>query len=153
MGNTNSGIMTCGPALNTANTWWAFRSFWSVCALLLIYLNSLAGYGLLHGSCISCIGGFASKAGANVECLTCIPGQYSNPGASICVSSPLDTFTPDFGSPSPTPCDLGKIAPIGSTSCAFCSTGNYKSDVFTCASCMGTGIASCGPIYNSATSW
>lgn len=110
-----------------------------------------AGYGLTSGTCSACFGGTISLGGIST-CLPCQIGQYAAPITGSCTSCPLNFFAATTGTTICTPCIPGSISPMQSSGCTACSAGTYATPN-ACLSCMGTGIVTCGPIFNTANTW
>lgn len=120
---------------------------------LIVYLCSIIGYGLSNGICIICAGGTASPSGATAPCYTCSAGLFSPSNAGVCTPCPADTFAAKSGTINCSPCDPGQIAISGSTSCTLCQPGTYHDSLDSCSNCLGTGIATCGPVLWAANTW
>lgn len=115
--------------------------------------RSHAGYGLVQGACLACAGGQRSDEGNMLPCFTCPSGQYSPPLSSKCIPCAVDTFAYSPGSSACTDCPAGSISIAGSSNCTICAAGTWESGIATCTSCMGTGVATCGPITSAANTW
>lgn len=112
---------------------------------------SSAGYGFNNwGACNACIGGTASPEGSTQPCISCLPGQFAYPISASCTPCFANTFAVGSGSTTCANCPSGQVSPIGASGCSTCFTGTYSTGPNTCSSCMGTGIASCGPVSSKA---
>lgn len=115
--------------------------------------NGGYGYSNSTNTCVACIAGTASPANSMLPCSTCSPGQFAGALASNCTACNLDFFSSKSGASTCIACSIGQTASLGSTICSTCNNNTYRSAVNTCSNCMGTGIATCGPVTNAANSW
>lgn len=123
-----------------------------VCCRYWYYKYSNIGYGLVNSTCVGCASGFFSTQGSSIACTACPVGQYSGTLATACSPCAINMYAGSIGSSSCTPCPTGQTASVGSPACSSCLAGNYLSGN-SCITCMSTGIATCGPLTNTANTW
>ena len=110
--------------------------------------------------CMNCPAGTASQTTGSqtqVDCQACLAGQYSPPGSSVCSKCPGGTYSNTSSQASCTPCPAGtfagnNIGPIGSTSCASCTPGQYSGSGQTaCSSCPPGTFTDANSDYTACT--
>eukprot|EP01046_Picozoa_sp_COSAG06_P026933 COSAG06_NODE_2347_length_7032_cov_6.408193_2_plen_2258_part_01 len=103
-------------------------------------------------SCVECAAGFADEdSQSSTECIECLAGLYAESGHSgSCISCPGGRFAPAAGGTALSTCDscqLGQYSSSGSSSCAFCSSGQADADgnaSTPCTECAAGTYAGCG---------
>lgn len=128
------GVASCGPVTNTD-------------------LTCYAGYGLVNGACVACLGGFFSPGGIAI-CIACDAGSYAAAISGSCTACPINSFSSAAGTTTCTACSPGYVSNSKAIICTHCGAGTYATPLGTCPNCMLTiGITTCGPVYNTANTW
>lgn len=66
----------------------------------------------------------------------------------------MNYVTPSAGMASCIACSAGKTSPVGGSICNLCAFGTYQDYTGVCSNCLiSSGVASCGPVLNTANTW